>query len=145
MQNLDREQNKIQDKTEARQSISKVRPMAKDRISQLYERGRVFPDGKNSENHPHPRSTPKQGHDGLGRHREDHRPQHPENWQDSGTDGNRYRNDVDKKSWLQSGTATDKPFFDKGQDGHQAWRAGRAKSDNWQTASESDRRDPCLT
>jgi hypothetical protein len=95
--------------------------MTKDSIASLYSRGRSFPRGQVREHSPRPPSA-----DGYDRHQEIQRPQAPEDQRGPG-----YSNDVSKKSWLQSGTATDKPGFDKGQDGKQSWRAGREKSLNW--------------
>jgi len=83
--------------------------MSKYSIDHLYEKGRIFPDGhRNSENHP----TPDAAHRHDYHHHAEHevrRPQMPEEQPDHS--GGAYENDVSKKSWLQSGKATDKPFF----------------------------------
>jgi hypothetical protein len=91
--------------------------MASDPISKLYERGRSFPRGRNSEDHPRPQnpaSYDRSPRDGALRRNT------PQNVEDSadhsprfaGDTSARYHNDVDKKSWLQSGRATDRPGFD---------------------------------
>lgn len=98
--------------------------MARDRISQLYENRRQFPDGKNSEDHPPPHNPA-----GYHRHYEQQKPQDPSDWHDNGR-GNKYDNDVRLDSWLRSGRATDKPGFDLGQDGRQAWRMTN-KGNTW--------------
>jgi hypothetical protein len=107
--------------------------VSKSKIDRLYEEGRTFPYGRNPATHPAPPRAER-----FHRHEEIQAPQHRENQHDNA--GGKYDNDVNKKSWLQSGRATEKPFFDKGQDGKQAWRAGREKSNDWH--SESDLRHP---
>src|SRR5262245_32055093 len=93
--------------------------MARDKISDLYERHKAFPRGRNSEAHPalyNPARYDASPRDGALRN---NRPQDIENAHDNA--GDRYDNDVDKKSWLQSGDATAKPSFDRGN----AWRTER--------------------
>jgi hypothetical protein len=93
--------------------------MARDPISKLYERHRSFPDGKNSENHPRPQDANR-----YHRHEEIQRPQSREDQHDNA--GGRYDNDVSKRSWLQNGDGTSKPFFDKGADRRDS---GKRKAD----------------
>jgi hypothetical protein len=86
--------------------------MAKDRISQLYERHKEHPRGRNSENHPapyHPRSYDASPRDGALRN---NHVQDIENAHDNA--GGKYDNDVSIKSWLRNGDATSKPSFDFG-------------------------------
>jgi hypothetical protein len=101
--------------------------MARDPISRLYEKHRSFPRGKNSENHPRPQSPAsydRSPRDGALRRNT------PQDIEDRPDYAAGYSNDVDKKSWLQSGKATDKPFFDKNQSyRHDDKGNARGKSD----------------
>jgi hypothetical protein len=84
--------------------------MAKDRISQLYERHKSFPRGRNSEQHPAPRSprsydaSPR---DGALRNNavQDIESAHDEKAH--------YTNDVPISDWKRNGRAETKPGYDQ--------------------------------
>jgi hypothetical protein len=93
--------------------------MAKDRISALYEKHKVHPRGRNSEDHPAPYHPARYDHspkDGALRRND------PQDIEDSHDNHRgRYDNIVDERSWLRNGDATSKPSFDKSN----AWRTDR--------------------
>jgi hypothetical protein len=93
-----------------------------DPIAKLYEHRRSYPDAKPHDRFPRPQDAAR-----YHEHREIQQPQAPEDQHGPG-----YSNDVSKRSWLQSGVATDKQFFDRGN----SWRKGREASLDWSTGSD---------
>src|SRR5262249_32669644 len=96
----------------------RIQAMARDKISDLYERHKGFPRGRNSENHPAPYNAARYDaspRDGALRN---NHAQDPENFQDhsprKADGGSRYLTDVDINSWLRNGRAESKPSYDKG-------------------------------
>src|SRR5262249_20565409 len=87
----------------------------KDRISQLYERHKVHPRGRNSERHPAPYNEARYDaspRDGALRN---NHTQDPENFQDhsprKADGGSRYLNDVSISDWKRNGRAESKPVY----------------------------------
>jgi hypothetical protein len=98
-----------------------------DPIAKVYEHRRVYPYGaKPHDSFPKPRDAARH-HD----HQEIQKPQAPEDQHGPG-----YSNDVKKSSWLQSGLATEKPSFDRGN----SWRM-KNKGNDWRSGSDH-RLDP---
>src|SRR5262249_33069575 len=91
--------------------------MARDKISDLYERHKAHPRGRNSERHPAPYNEARYDHSPPYAALHNNHAPDPANSQHhsprKADGGSRYLNDVSISDWKRNGDATSKPSFDK--------------------------------